>query len=50
MQGIKGSIVLQDEWNDELFLRMLIAGEITHVGKNTSFGFGRYKVFANPKT
>lgn len=50
LQGIKGSIVFQDNWNDEIFLSMLIAGEITHVGKNTSFGFGRYMVFTNHKT
>ena len=29
---------------DETALELLIAGELLHVGKNTSFGFGRYRV------
>ncbi|MCR5324954.1 MAG: CRISPR system precrRNA processing endoribonuclease RAMP protein Cas6 [Lachnospiraceae bacterium] len=42
LNGIKGSVVLSnvsDEW-----LALLLAGELLHVGKNTSFGFGRYTV------
>lgn len=28
----------------DLWLELLLAGEITHIGKNTSFGFGQYKL------
>lgn len=28
----------------DLWLELLLAGEITHIGKNTSFGFGKYNV------
>ncbi|MDY2627969.1 MAG: CRISPR system precrRNA processing endoribonuclease RAMP protein Cas6 [Lachnospiraceae bacterium] len=41
--GIKGEV-----WLDGLpgqLLPWLLAGEIMHIGKNTSFGFGRYRVF-----
>lgn len=43
LEGIKGEI-----WLDRLpepLLPYLLAGEIMHIGKNTSFGFGRYRVF-----
>lgn len=40
--GIKGELVLS-EIPQEL-LPVLLAGEIMHIGKNTSFGFGRYYV------
>jgi len=42
LRGIKGSVQLGEpsqEWLD-----MLLAGEIVHIGKNTSFGFGKYVV------
>mgnify|MGYP003309565716 CR=1 FL=1 len=42
-KGIKGSILL--EHLEEDFLALLLAGEIIHIGSNTSFGFGRYRVF-----
>lgn len=29
----------------EKLLPILLAGEILHIGKNTSFGFGRYHIF-----
>lgn len=42
LKGISGSILV-DHIHDEL-LDYLIAGEITHIGKNTRFGFGIYKI------
>lgn len=42
LQGIKGEVVL-DVISDEL-MPLLLAGEILHIGKSTSFGFGRYIV------
>lgn len=42
LRGIKGYMVLK-EIDDEV-LCLLLAGELIHVGKNTSFGFGKYRV------
>lgn len=42
LNGIKGRIVL-DKIPEKL-LPLLVAGEVMHIGKNTSFGFGRYVV------
>ena len=42
MHGIKGEIVLEEVSED--LLVYLLAGELLHIGKNTSFGFGRYRV------
>lgn len=42
LKGIKGEIEL-DEIPDEL-LELYFAGELIHIGKNTSFGFGRYRL------
>lgn len=42
LSGIKG-IVQLDLIPDQM-LPFLIAGELMHIGKNTSFGFGRYRV------
>lgn len=42
LKGIKGEIIL-DEIPDEL-LELYLAGELIHIGKNTSFGFGRYRL------
>ena len=42
LRGVKGEMKLS-ELPEEL-LRILLAGEIAHIGKNTSFGFGRYRV------
>ncbi len=42
LSGIKGQV-----WFDlipEQMLPLLLAGELIHIGKNTSFGFGRYCV------
>ena len=42
LSGMRGKAVLtnvSEEW-----LTILLAGELLHVGKNTSFGFGRYIV------
>lgn len=42
LNGIKGQMTVKNVSND--WLRLLLAGEILHVGKNTSFGFGKYLV------
>lgn len=41
--GVKGDL-LASEIPRELLLALL-AGEVLHIGKNTSFGFGRYRVW-----
>ncbi len=40
--GIEGECLVENV-SDE-FLWLLLAGELTHIGKNTSFGFGRYRI------
>lgn len=40
--GIEGTAILENVSDD--ILKLLLAGEITHIGKNTKFGFGRYTV------
>lgn len=40
LRGISGQIIM--EKMPEECLEFLIAGELTHIGKNTSFGFGKY--------
>lgn len=40
LSGIKGTMDLENI-EDDLYA-LLLAGEITHIGKNTKFGFGRY--------
>ncbi|MDO4489834.1 MAG: CRISPR system precrRNA processing endoribonuclease RAMP protein Cas6 [Lachnospiraceae bacterium] len=42
LSGIKGSIFL-DEIPESL-LPVLLAGELLHIGKNTSFGYGGYRL------
>ena len=42
LRGIKGSFTVGRL--PEEVLPLLIAGELLHIGKNTSFGFGRYKI------
>lgn len=42
LHGIRGRVSMEGI-SEELF-RLLLAGEILHLGKNTSFGFGRYVV------
>lgn len=42
LMGIKG--VLRLENIPKTLLPILLAGELMHIGKNTSFGFGRYRV------
>lgn len=42
LKGIVGTVYLRDL--DEICLDFLIAGELTQIGKNTSFGFGKYRV------
>lgn len=42
LSGIRGYVQLDMIPEDMLVL--LVAGELTHIGKNTSFGFGRYWV------
>lgn len=43
--GIRGWCDLSDL--DSAALTILLAGEILHIGKNTSFGFGRYTLINN---
>lgn len=42
LKGIKGEILLDEM--PETLLELYLAGELIHIGKNTSFGFGRYKL------
>ena len=42
LKGIKGRIELEPV--SEELLPLLLAGELIHIGKNTSFGFGRYTI------
>lgn len=42
LKGIEGSIQTDGFSEDVLYL--LLAGELIHIGKNTSFGFGRYQI------
>ncbi|MCI8746364.1 MAG: CRISPR system precrRNA processing endoribonuclease RAMP protein Cas6 [Lachnospiraceae bacterium] len=42
LKGIKGYFLVE-EWYPEN-LPLLFAGELIHIGKNTSFGFGRYRI------
>lgn len=42
LSGIKGYVQL--DLIPEQILPLLLAGELIHIGKNTSFGFGRYSV------
>ena len=42
LKGIRGYIVTSDMGED--FLELMLAGELIHVGKHTSFGFGKYTV------
>ena len=42
LEGIEGELVLEGVSKE--LLEMLIAGELIHLGKNTSFGFGRYRI------
>lgn len=42
LRGIKGDLNLTDI--PEELLAVLLAGELIHIGKNTSFGFGRYRI------
>ncbi len=42
LKGISGEIVL-DHIEEEM-LEYLLAGEITHIGKNTRLGFGKYRI------
>lgn len=42
LKGIKGYCIVE-KWHPEI-LPLLLAGELIHIGKNTSFGFGRYRI------
>ena len=41
LEGIEGEMEIRAE---ETFVPLLYAGELTHIGKNTSMGFGQYVV------
>lgn len=45
LQGIIGSVTF--DIISEQCLDYLIAGEVTYIGKNTSFGFGKYIIRRN---
>lgn len=45
LQGIVGNVTF--DRIQEPCLDYLIAGEVTHIGKNTSFGFGKYIIRRN---
>ena len=42
LEGIEGSLMLEEI--PENILDILLAGELMHIGKNTSFEFGRYRI------
>lgn len=42
LHGITGFIQLEELYPETL--PVLLAGELIHIGKNTSFGFGRYRI------
>lgn len=42
LKGIKG--MMQMDSIEEEYLPLFLAGEILHIGKNTSFGFGKYRL------
>ncbi len=42
LRGIEGELELENVAPEAL--ELLLAGELVHIGKNTSFGFGRYRV------
>lgn len=42
LKGLRGTAMISKVC-DELFA-LLLAGELVHIGKNTSFGFGKYKI------
>ena len=44
LTGIKGFCRITEI--DEYALKVLLAGELMHIGKNTTFGFGRYTLIA----
>ena len=45
LSGIYGSVELEEELEfPQDVLALLLAGELTHLGSNTSFGFGEYIV------
>lgn len=47
LHGIKGNMILSDI--SEEILPILLAGELIHIGKNTSFGYGGYRVLDNSR-
>ena len=42
LHGITGFIQLKELYSETI--PVLLAGELIHIGKNTSFGFGRYRI------
>lgn len=42
LKGIRGQLIFNGISDEELAL--LLAGELIHIGKNTSFGFGKYSI------
>ncbi|MCR4892941.1 MAG: CRISPR system precrRNA processing endoribonuclease RAMP protein Cas6 [Lachnospiraceae bacterium] len=48
LRGIEGEMIT--ECPGQELLSFLIAGELIHIGKNTSFGFGRYRLSMQKET
>ena len=44
LRGIEGELTIGG--TSEEVLEILLAGELVHIGKNTSFGFGRYRMMS----
>ena len=42
LSGLCGDITIEQP--DEIMMELLLAGELIHIGKNTSFGFGKFSV------
>ncbi len=42
LRGIEGWIEIEEPSED--LKKLLLSGELIHIGKNTSFGFGRYRI------
>ena len=43
LRGMVGEVRFEDISGE--YLPYVLAGELLHIGKNTSFGFGRYTVY-----
>lgn len=44
LKGIEGELMIDTGKIDDELIDILLAGELIHIGKNISFGFGRYRL------